>query len=47
MTIPALPTEKPHEQDTTHIEKAIPVDGPINLTLDKRLNRKFDTHILP
>lgn len=33
--------------DTACIEKAITVDGTIDVQLDKRLNRKFDLHILP
>ncbi|KAF1945375.1 MFS transporter-like protein [Clathrospora elynae] len=33
--------------DTTRVEKAINVDETIDHDLDKRVNRKFDIHILP
>jgi hypothetical protein len=37
--------EKP---DTTHTSKPLPVDTESpDVALDKRLNRKFDLHILP
>ncbi|EOA80957.1 uncharacterized protein SETTUDRAFT_24469 [Exserohilum turcica Et28A] len=41
--------DKPHEHDdkTTHIEKATTINEVADPALDKRLNRKFDTHILP
>jgi hypothetical protein len=39
--------DNPKELDTERIEKAIGLDETIDLALDKRLNRKFDTHILP
>jgi hypothetical protein len=38
---------KPKEPDTERIEKAIALDGTIDIALDKQLNRKFDIHILP
>jgi hypothetical protein len=38
---------KPKELDTERIEKAIVLDETIDVALDKRLNRKFDIHILP
>lgn len=33
--------------DTTRIEKALTLDTTVDIALDKRLNRKFDLHILP
>jgi precorrin-6x reductase len=38
--------EKSTEPDT-QTEKVIAIDGPFDVKLDKRLNRKFDIHILP
>ncbi|KAH9860612.1 hypothetical protein J1614_011943, partial [Plenodomus biglobosus] len=38
---------KPTTANTTRIEKAVTEDTTIDFELDKRLNRKFDAHILP
>jgi hypothetical protein len=38
--------DKSREPDT-QIEKTDLIDETVNAKLDKRLNRKFDTHILP
>ncbi|KAF2854725.1 MFS transporter-like protein [Plenodomus tracheiphilus IPT5] len=38
---------KPELAETSRIENAIPDDTTIKPELDKRLNRKFDVHILP
>ena len=44
----AAKMEKPIPPDTAHIEKAFDSDEHvIDPQLDKRLNRKFDVHILP
>lgn len=46
----ATSLEKPaqDEHEVAHIEKQLMEDGPLaNPLLDKRLNRKFDLHILP
>ncbi|CAN9391466.1 unnamed protein product [Alternaria alternata] len=39
--------EEPKEFGTERIEKAIVLDETIDVALDRRVNRKFDTHILP
>ncbi|CAO2649150.1 Nn.00g100990.m01.CDS01 [Neocucurbitaria sp. VM-36] len=40
--------EKPIQPDTVHVEKAFdPYESIVDPQLDKRLNRKFDLHILP
>lgn len=39
--------EEPKEFGTESIEKAIVLDETIDVALDRRVNRKFDTHILP
>ena len=39
--------DNPKALDTERIEKAIVLDETFDLALDKRLNRKFDLHILP
>jgi hypothetical protein len=41
-----LSMEKSAEPDT-RIEKAIVIEESFYVKLDKRLNRKFDIHILP
>jgi hypothetical protein len=42
----AIEMEKSTEPDT-RIEKVFATDEPFDVKLDKRLNRKFDIHILP
>jgi hypothetical protein len=39
--------EKSAELDTTRTEKVLAIDETTDFNLDKRLNRKFDLHILP